>query len=242
MNEYPVTFDGHDLTKLFGVQWPIARTPAAWEPTAIDVQGRNGSVVNGTRALPVDVSMTLWTIAYTRVERQQNVRALAHWLAVDEPKPLYLGDEGGLWRMAMPVESSELTSYLNADSVTVKFRCFDPILYGEERSVTVPSGGSVTVLVDGTAPTMPTITAASAREGSAGYWQLWLDEVRHLDADTGNSNVTVTADCQRRILRVNSSVQMLQTDADWLELTPGTHTLRVAGTGAATVSWTERWW
>lgn len=242
MNEYPVTFDGNDITRLFSVQWPIARTPLSWEPTSIDVPGRNGSVVGGTRALPVDVTMTLWTLAETRTERQQAVRTLAEWMAVDEPRPLYLGDEGGLWRMAMPVNASEMASYINADSVSLTFRCFDPVLYGAEHSITVPANGSVTVLVGGTAPTMPTVECASAREGSSGYWQVWLDEERHLDADTGAMSVPVVADCARRVLRVNDVVQMLQTGADWLSVTPGTHTFRVSGTGAAKITWTERWW
>lgn len=243
MSEYPVVFDNHDLTELFGVEWPVSRTAASWEPDAVDVPGRSGSVFGGTRAQPVDVSMRLWTLAETRTQRQHAVRTLAAWLAVDEPKPLYLGDEGGLWRMAIPAGGFDVSAYLNADSIPVTFRCLDPVLYGERHHVDVPGNGSVTFLVGGSAPTFPTITASDAREDSTvGWWRLRLDDGDHLDVDTGARSVPVSADCERRTLIVNDSVQMLQPLAQWLRLTPGTHTLSLAGTGAAHVQWTERWW
>jgi len=243
VNEYPLVFDNHDLTKLFGVEWPITRSAASWEPSVVDVPGRNGAVFGGTKAQPMDVSMRLWTLAETREQRQQDVRTLAAWLAVDGPRPLYLGDEGGLWRMAIPAGNMDVSAYLNAESIPVTFRCLDPVLYGDRAGVEVPSGGSVTFLVGGTAPTFPTVTASSAHEdGTAGYWRLWLDEQTHLDADTGASSVPVSADCERRVLTVNGDVQMLNPFADWLRLTPGTHTIRMVGTGAASVQWVERWW
>lgn len=238
---YTATFDGHDLSDLFTIT-DVTRSVAAWETTSVDVPGRNGSMVTGTRAVPVDVSMTLWTKAPTVMERQESLRALAAWLAVDEPKALQLGDENGLWRMALPVEAGEVAQHFEADSTTLTFRCYDPILYGDEVTVTVPSGGSVTFTVGGTAPTWPTVAASSALEGSSGYWRLILDEGDHLDADTGSSAKAVSADCAKRVLRVNNSVQMLQPSADWLRLTPGEHTVRMNGTGAATLTWRERWW
>ena len=239
---YSLVFDNHDLTKLFRVELD-SRTAASWEPSLVDVPGRNGAVFGGTKAQPVDVSMRLWSLAKTRVERQQDVRTLASWLAVDEPRPLYLGDEGGLWRMAIPAGTFDVSAYLNAESIPVTFRCLDPVLYGETEAVEVPSGGSVSFRVGGTAPTFPTVTADAAFEdGTAGYWQLWLDEQTHLDADTGAAATSVSADCGRRVLLVGGLVQMLQTDADWLRLTPGTHTIRMVGTGAASVEWVERWW
>ena len=39
----------------------------------------------------------------------------------------------------------------------------------------------------------------------------------------------------------NGSVTLLRPEADWLVLEPGTHTLAMTGTGAATVTFEERW-
>ena len=238
---YTLTFDGHDLGGLFTVA-EVARTVAVFEPTTADVPGRDGALVTGTRAMPVDVIVTLWPKAATHEGRLSSLRTLAAWLAVDEPKALALSDEGGLWRMAMPADTADLTAYVDAASVGVTFRCFDPVLFGEEVSVTVPSGGSLTVEVGGTAPTWPTVSAESARDGSSGYWRLTLDGQTNLDADTGSATVPVTADCERRVLTVNNSVQMLRPAADWLRLTPGSHRIVMNGTGAATLTWRERWW
>ena len=238
---YTATFDGHDLSDLFTVT-DVARTVASWEPNSVDVPGRSGAVVTGTRALPVDVTMTLWPLASTAAGRQTSIRTLVGWLAVDEPKALALGDEGGLWRLALPADAADVTQHVDADSIALTFRCFDPVLYGDEDSATVPSGGSVTFTVGGTAPTWPTVTASAALEGSSGYWRLTLDSGVHLDADTGSSAVAVNADCAKRVLKVDGLVQMLQTSADWLRLTPGTHTVSMNGTGAATLTWRERWW
>ena len=236
-----VTFNAHDLSTYFTIG-EVTRSLASWEPNSVDVPGRSGAVVTGTRETPIDVTVTLWTTATSQSGRRDALRTLASWLAVDEPKALVLGDEGGLWRMALPADAADVTQNLDADSVALTFRCFDPVLYGQQATQTIPSGGSATFTVGGTAPTWPTVTASAALEGSSGYWRLTLDGGVHLDADTGSSAVAVSADCAKRVLLVDGLVQMLQPNADWLRLTPGTHTVAMNGTGAATLTWRERWW
>lgn len=210
----------------------------------IDVPGRDGALFGGVTRAVRQVTLALYVLGPVG-ERAPHVRELAARLAVDGPRPLMFSDEAPLWRMAVPNAESESEVYYDAEGYTdVEFVCPDPWLYGEERSVTVPSGGSVTFTVGGTAPTWPTITA-SATGSSQGTWILRLDDSSQGIYAAIASGVTrpVVADCDARTLTVNNATSMLAPSYDWPELTPGTHTLAMtAGTGTATITWTERWW
>lgn len=243
MTEYASTFDGHDLASLFAIDYQMERQLPVWEPTLVDVPGR-GSLFGGTRALPVTIRMTLVTQAPTRDERQEALRTLAGWLAVDEPRPLYLGDEGGRYRMAVPTEEAEVTPYLDADAVEVTFTCPDPLLHGTRMRATVPSGGTVRIDVGGTAPAQPTISASAAHGASGGGWSVVTDEGRGIYANIAqDATRTLVADVAHRTLVVGGSAAMLDTDYDWPTMTPGARTLTMAlGTGEAVVEWEELWW
>ena len=239
-----VMWDGEEL----GAGWTfVSDRREQLLPTdvaTIDVPGRDGALFGGVTRAVRQVTLALYVLGPVG-ERAPHVRELAARLAVDGPRPLMFGDEAPLWRTAVPNAESESEVYFDAEGYTdVEFVCPDPWLYGEERSVIVPSGGSVTFTVGGTAPTWPTI-AASATGGSQGTWILRLDDSSKGIYAAIASGVTrpVVADCDARTLTVNSTTSMLAPSYDWPELTPGTHTLAMTqGTGAATVTWTERWW
>lgn len=239
-----VMWDGEEL----GAGWTfVSDRREQLLPTdvaTIDVPGRDGALFGGVTRAVRQVTLALHVMGPFG-ERAPHVRELAARLAVDGPRPLMFSDEAPLWRMAVPNAESDSEVYFDAEGYTdVEFVCPDPWLYGEERSVTVPSGGSVTFTVGGTAPTWPTITA-SATGSSQGTWILRLDDSSKGVYASIASGVTrpIVADCDARTLAVNDATSMLAPSYDWPELTPGTHTLAMtAGTGAATVTWTERWW
>lgn len=239
-----VMWDGEEL----GAGWTfVSDRREQLLPTdvaTVDVPGRDGALFGGVTRAVRQVTLALYVLGPVG-ERAPHVRELAARLAVDGPRPLMFSDEAPLWRMAVPNAESESEVYYDAEGYTdVEFVCPDPWLYGEERSVTVPSGGSVTFTVGGTAPTWPTITA-SATGSSQGAWILRLDDSSKGIYAAIASGVTrpVVADCDARTLTVNDATSMLAPSYDWPELTPGTHTLAMTqGTGAATVTWTERWW
>lgn len=238
---FALVFDDHELSDLFFVERGVARSVPSWSPRLVDVAGRDGSVFAGTRAEGVEVAVRLHAMQDTREGRQEAMRALATWLAVDGPRPLFLGDEGGRWRMAVPTDVSDISPTLSSDSVEVRFACPDPLLRGAEREVTVPSGGSATFMVGGTAPAPLSIAAQSARNGSGGYWRVRAEDGRYVIARVASASA-VEFDCESRVMRVGGDVAMLEPEADWLWLEPGEHTLSMVGTGAAVVTWTERWW
>lgn len=237
-----VTFDSYELTR----DYVVSDLRTSLLPRTVstqDVPGRDGALYTGVRMAPRTITLTLTAVARTPEQRQEAARNLAALLAVDEPRRLWLSIDGGIIHMAVPASIADATRYANATSFEVTFECPDPVAYGQTRTVTVPSGGSVEFVVGGTYPTMPTISASAAGNGINGYWRLLLDDVSHLDATipAGVGTAPVVADCQARVLRVNGSVTMLDAASDWLALAPGEHELAMHGIGAAIVTYVERW-
>lgn len=241
-NDYACTFDGHDLAELFSIEYHMTRRLPTWEPTLVDVPARNGALFGGTRAQAVEIGMQLCPRALGRDERQEDLRTLASWLAVSEPKPLYLGDEGGRYRMAVPTGESEITPYLDADVVQIGFVCPDPRLYGDERSATVTTTAT-SILVDGTAVTRPLITATATPNGS-GIWAITdLTTGEYMQVSLTSGSHTVVFDCEARTVKVDGAVTMLAPACDWLTFGNIEHQLQITtGTGTATVTWQEMWW
>lgn len=246
-----IFFDGHDLGSIFVVDGEVTRTLTPWEPTLIDVGGMDGRLVGGTHAAALEVKVRLHAMDGTRGQRQERLRTLAAWLAVDGPRALSLADEGGRYRMALPTGAPSVTPHINGDTVEVTFVCPDPILYGEPKTVTVPGTGtkSLTFTVGGTAPTRPTVAVSVVNDEADTYWKMALDDgsyVVYYPVYSGApSTDAVTIDCGARVMRHGSAVIALPLAADWIELTPGEHTLTISGTAAsgdATVTYRERWW
>lgn len=235
-----VTFDGVDLTALgFVGEYRAPLLPR--EIYREQVAGRDGDVFLGARYSAKTITLRLTVRAQDPAERQRAVRVLAAVLAVDEPKPLVLSIDGGLYHRAIPTSNGDGTRYLNHTSFDVDFEVLDPAAYGETRTVTVPSGGSVTFEVGGTYQTMPIVVATQAKnDASAGRWKLILDGGDYLIANVASA-ARLEADCYARTLKVAGATRVLELDGDWLVLTPGTHELVMTGTGAATVTYPERW-
>lgn len=236
-----VMWDGEELSAGWTLVSDRREQLLPTDVATIDVPGLDGALFGGVTRAVRQVTLALHVMGPFG-ERAPHVRELAARLAVDGPRPLMFSDEAPLWRMAVPNADPEGVAFYNADGYAdVKFVCPDPWFYGEEAGVTVPSGGSVTFTVGGTAPTMPIVTAPAALNGSGGVWRLMLDDTTYIAASVPSAR-SLVCDCVDRVLRVNGTVTLLRPDADWLVLEPGTHTLAMTGTGAATVTWTERWY
>lgn len=167
---------------------------------------------------------------------------VAALLRSDGPAPLSLAP--GIYRLAVLQGATDLEFNTYSAHANLTFLCPDPVAYGNERSVTVPSGGSATFAVGGTYPTKPAISAAQAvRDGSALVWGLRLDDADQLQVATGSASAKpVALDCQARTCTVDGSVALPTLASDWFELSPGTHTIaNNKGSGACTVTFRERW-
>ena len=236
-----IAFDGHDFESLFIVGDP-SLSFAVPKPTLDDAEGRDGQVVRGMRFGSGAVSFRLG-FRGTPDERRIALSTLAGWLDVDEPKYLVLPETG--WRYkAIPDGAVETTRGIGGDIHKVKFAIVEPAAYGLERSVTVPSGGSAGILVNGTYPTRPTITAQSAvRDSTTQVWGIRMEDGTFVHVPTGSASArSVSVDCESRVAKVANAAAMPTLDSDWLVLTPGDHTItNDQGTGASTFSWFERW-
>lgn len=237
-----VTFDGHDLTALCTVS-DLRTSLLPREVRTTPVAGRDGSVYTGASLSERSITLTM-TLRGRDVEaRQMAARELAAILDVDGPRPLAMSIDGGLYYMAVPTSGSEATRRPTTSTFEVDFTVPDPVAYGQARTVSVPSGGTATFEVGGTYPAMPRVSAPSAANGSGGFWRLRLEDGSYLLArvPAGVASAPVEADCAARTLRVNDTVALLEPEADWLVLAPGTHTVEMTGTGAATMTFEERW-
>jgi len=238
-----LTFNGHDLTTDFICGEP-KRSIIKAKPTLRERSAGNGSVFVGLGFEASTISFGVTTTASTATLRREAFSKLGGWLNVDEPKQLVLPETPNWYWLAVPDGSFDIEKYIDGDGAELTFILVDPVAYGVEKTLTVPSGGSLTFTVDGTYPTKPVITASSAvRNSTALVWGLQLDSVDYVHVATGSgSSRAVAIDCDKRTCTVASAVSMITLDSDWLEFTPGSHTLAMDyGTGAATVKYRERW-
>lgn len=235
-----VTFDGIVLSDMYTVL--VKRGLSSHEVTYESIPGRDGVVVTSSELMPPELSLVF--VIGPSGDAPAAVRELSAILDVREPKELYIGEDGGLCYMAMPSGSRTWRRVPSSSSVEVPFLVVDAVMYGKERSATVPSGGSVTFVVGGTYPTRPRVQASAAvRNSSSGKWGVKLDGGDYIRVAFGsNTSRTVDIDCQSRTVKVAGVTDIITLDSDWLELPPGEHTLQMdQGTGAATVTWRERW-
>lgn len=234
-------FNGHDFESLFIVGEPSISI-LNYQSKTVESDSKNGSTVIGKTWGNSTVAFTL-VVEGSASERRDKLSTLGAWLDVDEPKPLVLPDNPDRYYMAVPDGALELNRAIGAEYAQITFLVTEPDSYGKERTVTVPSGGSVTFIVGGTAKTYPRITANAVRSASSQVWGIRLDEGDYVHIATGAAAArAIVADCENRTLTIAGAVAIPTPDSDWLELTPGEHTLRMDnGTGAATVTFIERW-
>ena len=237
-------FGGIELTERFEVKGIEMPAIAPSSPDVTSVPGRDGGLLVANDLAPLEVKVACRLVTDTidpREVQQVWADAVARIRNAGE-QALYLTPER--YRMAVLAGETalEYASYSATGELT--FLCTDPVAYGRERTVTVPSGGSATFMVDGTYPARPAIAAASAVRGASSLvWRLRLDDGDFIAVDTGSASARkVEIDCAGRWCKVADALKLPTLDSDWLALEPGEHTLEMdEGTGAATVTFSERW-
>lgn len=242
MSRTVVTFNGVDLTALYAVS-DLRTSLLPRDISTESVSGRDGEAFTGVRHDTRTITLTLTVRDRSITARQAAARVLAATLAVDEPKPLSISIDSGLYYLAIPSSDGDASRYYNATQFDVTFLCVDPIAYGEEVSVYVGSGGSKTFTVGGTYPTKPVIVGTSIqRNASIGGWKLTLDSTEYVFVPISSATArSLSIDCEKRVVLLAGVVTVLSPDSDWLVIEPGEHTLAMTGTGGVTVTYRERW-
>lgn len=238
-----LTYDGHDLESLFICGEPEI-TILVSEPETRQVPLRDGLAVTGNRFGASNVTFAITALG-SASERRAAFSTLGKWLDVDSPKHLVLPDTPDRYYLAIPDGGIELSRAVGAEIARISFAITDPAAYGATRTADIPSGGSVTVQVDGTYPAEVSVTSTAAtRDGSTGLWGVSLDSESVMHVAIGASTRTVRFLCgQRKCQTTANRVETLMTlDSDWFAFDPGNHTVTMdEGTGAATLTWIERW-
>lgn len=234
-----ITYDGHDLATLFICGAPeisiLNRTG-----TKVDAGAANSSHVVGMRWGDSTVSFQITALG-DAFERRNRFSQLGAWLDVDGPRELVLPDTPDRFYMAIPEGTVQLKRHFGAESALLKFTLTDPVAYGEERTVTVPSGGSLTFEVGGTYPASPVVTATATPDLSTALWGLTVDGSAFIRVELDDEGIPVSIDCLNRTCTVSGSAALPTLASDWLTLAPGRHTLAMLGEGAAAVTYRERW-
>ena len=236
-------FDGVDYGNVLDVESVDIPAIPATTPNTRNAPSLDGAALVGNPMNPFVITVKA-RLATDRTDPRDIQRKLAEVVAgmrTDGPRKLSLTE--GLYRMAVLHDETPIEFRTYSGTVELKFLCTDPIAYGDERTVTVPSGGSATFTVEGTYPAKPKITANAVRNSTSLVWGLKLDDGDYIHVATGSASArSVALDCKERTCVVNGTATLATLDSDWLELAPGKHTLAMDnGTGAATVTFSERW-
>ena len=238
-----VIFDGHCLNDRFYVGEVAVGLPD-FSPEVEDRITGDGARLRRMRLGTAQIDVQLVVRPVQGETPREAISDLLSWMHVDGPRELSLSGDRGLWRMCVPSGTPQMTDDQWGDRLSVSFLQLDPALYGIEREVTVPSGGTLSFNVGGDYPTRPTITATAARRnGTTRQWGLRLDDadVMRVIVPVSTSS-SVTMDCAGRTCSVNGATTIPTLASDWFELRPGMHSLRNdQGSGACVVSWHERW-
>ena len=234
-------YDGHELDQLFIVGEPEFNLHNS-QPDYRQVSGRDGSYVSDVTLGNSTVSVTL-SLVGSDTERRSKLSTLGHWLRVDSPRKLVLPNMPNVYFLAVPDGEFSTTRGVDGEHGKLTFVIVEPAGYGTERTITVPSGGSVTFSVGGTYPTKPVITATATRDATSLVWGVRLDSADFVHVPTGVAAAReVEVDCENRTCLVNDIASMVTLNSNWLEFEPGEHTLTMDyGTGVATVTYVERW-
>ena len=238
-----VIFNGHDFATLFICGDPKITILNA-KPDTREVSGRDGAAFVGLTYGTSSVAFTIAALGDAE-SRRVALSTMGGWLAVDEPKPLYLPDTPDRYYLAVPGGALNLKRCMEGELATVTFTLTDPVAYGDSQTASLASGGSAIINVNGTAPTYLNVAADSAvRDGDALIWGVQVDDGDYIHVATGTASACkVEFDSGERVCKVADVVKLPTLDSDWLKLEPGTHTVEMDyGTGAATLSWTERWY
>ena len=115
------------------------------------VPGKDGALFTGSRLEPKHIRVTLTNRATSMADRRDNMSWLMGVLDVDEPKKLSLGIDGSttFYYLAIPTTVGDIGIFRRHMSVEVDFLALDPVMYGEQVTKTIPSGGSLTFTVGG---------------------------------------------------------------------------------------------
>ena len=220
--------------------------PPEARPNTIDVPGRDGEVLRELTYGPRDITLECRVFAPKWSDFDRVIDEISAALMDGQEHLLSVRTHPGEHYMAYlsSVMQDERIGGTGIGYLELAFVASDPWRYGREGSVTVPSGGAATFLVGGTAPAKVSVrTSYAVRSSGSSVWGVRFDEGDFMHVALPSiSSRRVEIDADDRTVKVANATDMITLDASWPKLEPGTHVARMdQGTGAATLTWIERY-
>lgn len=237
-------YDGFDFSGLLRCN-PSRRLLPPVSAASLSMPGADGQLAGAVTlgAMTVQVSARVLgrsseCLGFERFAELR--RALAGRLLRREPAWLVLDDDPTMRLRALMVDAPELDAWWPGASVTLRFRCDDPVAYGAARSVELAEGTSE-VVVGGTYAASPTFEVR-ARAGEA-VRVADVGSGRFVQVAAAGTARTVTVACGRYgRCEVNGepAPELVSLASRYFTLEPGRRQVSVEG-GPATMTYDERW-
>lgn len=235
-----------ELTEHFRVV-DVVRPYPIRSATVDKAPGTRGGIITSSVYEPIEISMKLVSVHPDREERRERMRWLMGILDFDEPRPLQFSDDNGRYYKVIPSGGGERSATFRSDSVEVTFTAPDPIMYGRHMTYDMVSdsaqGVTESVLIDGTASTLPLIDANFISGSSPDYtWGIVAgDHVMRFDVLYSATGFALSVDCEEQTARLNASPVTPIIGTEWLVLDPGEINITIEGPGEVHFEWDERW-
>ena len=237
-----VTFGGNVLSDYYpviGEQRPLAGKTNEFQTVA----GSDGAKFTGSTLGQCRLSMRMLVLDRSKSGMRDAMRTIMPLLQSDGPQQLSFSSDDGLYYMAVLDGEQPFAEYIRNGYLQVNFVTDGPAMYGETKTVTVPSGGTATIYVGGTYPTYVRVEGNVSGDATSHMWGVRLDEGDYMHIVTQTTEArNVVIDSGEGVGYVQDTFTLPTMDSDWFVLKAGVHTIRNdVGSGACTVTWQERW-
>ena len=232
-----LTFGDTDLSQwLTGIRVdrPLA---AEVELDTIDVPGRDGCVLNGSRRRPLTIEVEATVAAVTAAEVAEARHAISAALASEGTRRLVLPDDTGVYYEAVLTGATPLDRGYMRPRVQLTFSVPDACGWGvEERSARVTHGQN-NVSVGGNAPTWPALALTTT--------STWFSMTNNTNGDRYNvqslsSGKALTIDNREEVTTFDGAEVWPLMGYDYVTLVPGRNNILLQYANG-TMTWHDRW-
>lgn len=167
MSRRSIEYGGYDLSPYTTAEVTVGPAPAA-EPVTVEVPGRDGELLLGTRMGPREIGVRLFLDLEGDTTAEEARREIARALSGLFGKTLLLpGDGEEEYRDVALTGPGRWSDLFEAGSCELVFTAFDPAVYGAERNIYRSFGGgssgSIGLGFECTFPVWPVITVDAYR-------------------------------------------------------------------------------
>ncbi len=237
-----IKYDGVDLNEQFEC-FVVDRPLPEFRASGSTVNGVDGDIFESATYGTREIVLALYAIDKTQRGLQRAARKVMELVGTHEEKKLVVGDErdydgNQLYRKAVPIGVPEFTPYVHAGRFVIRFKQFDPFLYGKERAEQLMSlnqwhpfntGGNVEAYPVIIAKPISNVLTVEKFGGE------------HITFKGDIAGKTVTINTKKQTVKVEPEIttgEGLQLGSRFFSIKDG---VAIRANCTAVVSWDERW-